>query len=211
MRQVRRRLAAALALTLLAGTGGGATTAAEPPGPDTLRLTAEQQRRLAEGRQVFLDVPGAQGAELPAVLFRVNADPATVWQAIGAFGSYPQWIGNVRRADVYLREGAAVNVSFEIKHWLIGELRYSIRHHYPWPDAPWGTFALDESRPSDLESASGFWRTYLVEDDPESTDVLYAAQLVPAGGAARLFRRSFARAGLRSATEWLRREAESPD
>ena len=62
---------------------------------------------------------------------------------------------------------------------------------------------------SDLESASGLWRTFPVPGDPEATDVLYAAQIVPKKGAARLFRKRIGKAGLKSATVWLTREAES--
>lgn len=192
---------------------GGIRSAAtmEPPGPDTLSLTAEQQRLVARGKRVFLDVSDTQGARLPAVVFRVDADAATVWRTIGAFESYPEWVDGVRRADVYSREGANVHVAFEVHHWLIGTLRYSIEHSYHWPDESWGTFELDDERLSDLESASGFWRTYDVADNANATDVLYAAQLVPAGGTARFFRGRLAKAGLKSATEWVRREAVSSD
>ena len=205
----QRRRAAALAAALLVTSGVSLSAAAEGPGPDTLASTPKEQRRLEGGKHVFLDVAGVRGEPLPAILFRVRAAPDAIWRTIGAFESYPLWIESVQRADVYLRDESTIGVAFEVHHWLIGELRYSVKHDYRWPDVSWGTFTLDDSRPSDLESASGFWRTYPVDGDPTTTDVLYAADLHPSRGVAKVFRRRFVKAGLRSATEWLKRESES--
>ena len=174
-----------------------------------LALAPGEWKQLARGRRVFLETVGPSLENLPAVAFRVKASPSIVWDVIKEFVSYPMWIKGVSRTHTYREAGPDIFVEFQIKHWLIGTINYSVKHTYPWPEVSWGTFVLDQDRVSDLESASGLWRTFPVSGDPEATDVLYAAQIVPKKGAARLFRKRIGKAGLKSATKWLTREAES--
>lgn len=174
----------------------------------TLDLSDRQKQRIGQGRSVFFEVP-VLDRRFSAVAFRVHAPEDVVWAAIGDFDAYPQWIDGVERAEVYRQSNGRTYVEFDVAHWLIGRLNYSARHDYPWPSSSWGTFELDEARESDFESASGFWRTFAVAEDSNATDVVYAAYLVPSGGVARWFRGRFVRGGLKSATEWLPREAEA--
>ena len=175
--------------------------------PDSLDLSERQQARIAAGRSVFFDID-VLDQRYRAVAFRVAAPADSVWGAINDFGHYARWIDGVERADVYRRLGGRTYVEFAVNHWLIGTLHYSAQHDYAWPTHRWGTFALDEERESDFESASGFWGTFAVAGDGEATDVVYAARLTPSRGLARWFRGRFVRGGLKSATQWLPRAVE---
>ncbi len=170
--------------------------------PKTLPLSERQQERIAGGRSVFFDIQVAN-RRYRAVAFRVNASADVVWRAINDFDAYANLIDGVERAEVYRQQGGRTFVEFDVAHWLIGRLNYSAQHAYAWPRHSWGTFALDEERASDFDAASGFWGTFTVAGYVETTDVVYAARLVPSGGLARWFRGRFVRGGLKSATQWL--------
>lgn len=176
--------------------------------PETLDLGSRQRERITRGRSVFFEISVLERS-YRAVAFRVAAPEDVVWSVISDFGAYANWIEDVQRARVYRQADGETYVEFDVEHWLLGRLNYSARHRYPWPEDSWGTFGLDEERVSDFQSASGFWRTFAVADDRNATDVVYAASLVPRGGVARWFRGRVVRGGLKSATEWLPREAEA--
>ncbi len=174
-----------------------------PKSPPPTHFTAEEQQALAAGEAVHKQTQGETGGRGLAV-FRVNAPPETVWIVIQDFASYPLWIDEVEKCEIYRRNGSQIFVRFVLK--AVGmEIEYFIHHDYH-PEAGWGTWTLDYTRESDLSDSVGFWR--VTEVAPGVSQVEYSVDLKISGWVPGFVRNIIVDNGLEDATEWVKEQAE---
>ncbi|MBI5493707.1 MAG: SRPBCC family protein [Deltaproteobacteria bacterium] len=170
------------------------------------KLAPADLSTLDAGRPIRRQTEGDAGGRGLAI-FRVAAAPETVWSVIGDFPSYPKWIDNVSRTDVYKRDGENIYVAFRLSG-----LGFSIDYfiHHVYHDAQqWGTWTLDYSRESDLDDSVGFWRVTPVEGKPGWSTVEYSVDVQLRGWLPGFIRGIIVDKGLRQATEWVKVQAEA--
>ncbi len=174
-----------------------------PPG---ITLEAHEQEILKSGQPIFKTITRGPTRHGIAV-FRVNANSQTIWSVIRDFESYPRWIDALADTQVYKREADLIYVKFTASHWLAGNTTWYAIHNYP-PNKSWGTWHLDSSRNSDLESSVGFWRVLPVHNQPGQSDVIYSVDLRLKGFFAALFEQSLIEDSLETATLWVKAQSQ---
>jgi ribosome-associated toxin RatA of RatAB toxin-antitoxin module len=176
-----------------------------PRPPPPLKLSDKERARLDEGKPVMRQTEGEAGGRGMAI-FRVNANPDVVWATINDFASYPKWIDEVKKCDVYKRDGGKIDVAFQIKSFPV-TIDYYIHHDYDMANR-WGTWTLDYTRNSDLDDSVGFWRVNPVEGKPDESIVEYSVDIAIKGWVPGFIREMLVDKGLKQATSWVKVQSE---
>lgn len=174
-----------------------------PPAP--LKLSDAERQRLDEGKAVMRMTEGQTGGRGMAI-FKVNASPDVTWGTIRDFGSYPRWIDEVKKCEIYRQEGGRVDVAFQLKAFPV-TLDYYIHHELDLAGR-WGTWTLDYARDSDLDDSVGFWRVSPVEGQPDQSIVEYSIDIKIKGWVPGFIRELLVDKGLKQATAWVKVQSE---
>lgn len=214
-RTARLLFAALLATSSVAGAALAADVAkphghhgvlkpyARPPPP--LVLTEKEKARIESGKSAMRQLEGEGGGRGMAI-FRVDATPDVVWAVINDFGSYPKWIDEVKKCEIYKKEGGKIDVAFKISSFPV-TIEYFIAHDYDMANR-WGTWTLDYNRESDLDDSVGFWRVTPVEGDPNRSMVEYSVDIKIKGWVPDFVRELLVDKGLKQATNWVKVQSE---
>ena len=171
------------------------------------QLSANDLQALGAGLAVRRQTEGDGGGRGLAI-FRVNATPEMTWSVIADFPSYPTWIEDVSRAEVYPCDGENnICVAFKLSR-LVFSLDYYIRHVFHDAEQ-WGTWTLDYSRESDIDDSVGFWRVTPVAEKPGTSQVEYSVDLQLRHWIPGIVRSLIVDKGLKQATEWVRVQSEA--
>lgn len=176
-----------------------------PRPPPALKLTAEEQALLDQGKSVMRQTEGEAGGRGLAI-FRVEASPDVTWAIINDFASYPKWIDEVKKCDVYKRDGGKIDVNFQISSFPVS-IEYYIHHEYDLAGR-WGTWTLDYNRQSDLDDSVGFWRVNAVPGNPNQSVVEYSVDIKIKGWVPAFVRELLVDKGLKQATRWVKVQSE---
>lgn len=215
MPTTRRTALAVLALSLFAG----ATLAADatkphehrgllkpyPKSPPPLVLSDSEQQKLMAGTPVMRQTEGEAGGRGLAV-FLVNAPADVVWSTIEDFGAYPRFIPEVKKCDVYKKDGRRIDVFFALKSYGVG-VDYYIRHDFDRENKV-GTWTLDYDRQSDLDDSVGFWRVTPIPGEPARSRVEYSVDIKLKGWVPGFVRGILVDNGLKQATTWVKVQSE---
>jgi hypothetical protein len=139
-------------------------------------------------------------------IFKVNANPDIVWATIQDFPSYPKWIDEVKKCEIYKKDGGKIDVDFVIKSFPV-TVEYYIHHDYDLQNR-WGTWTLDYSRNSDLDDSVGFWRVNSVDGNPNQSIVEYSVDIALKGWLPGFVRDILVDKGLKQATNWVKVQSE---
>ncbi len=214
------RLACSLLLALLASAGAApvahAADGAKAHGhhgvlkpyarpPPALVLTGKEKATLDKGKSVMRQLEGEAGGRGMAI-FRVDAAPDTVWAIINDFPSYPKWIGEVKKCEIYKKDGGKIDVAFKIASFPV-TIEYFIAHDYDMANR-WGTWTLDYNKSSDLDDSVGFWRVTPYEGDPARSLVEYSVDIKIKGWVPDFIRGLLVDNGLKQATTWVKVQSE---
>ena len=143
--------------------------------PPEISLSVSDLSDLADGATLIRSVRGDADNHAVAVL-RVDASPAVIWSVLLDFDQYPRWVDGLVSTEIYEQDGDDYYVSFHYRQWLVGDLKYHIRHTYPGQVRGWGTWTLDYRRRSDLDDIVGFWRVRPVSGEPNQAIVMYSTR-----------------------------------
>ena len=176
---------------------------ARPPPP--LVLTEKEKARIESGKSVMRQMEGEAGGRGMAI-FRVDATPDVVWAIINDFGSYPKWIDEVKKCEIYKKDGGKIDVAFKISSFPVS-IEYFIAHDYDMANR-WGTWTLDYNRESDLDDSVGFWRVTPVEGDATRSMVEYSVDVKIKGWVPDFIREMLVDKGLKQATHWVKVQSE---
>ena len=176
-----------------------------PRPPPPLKLTEAEKALLATGKPAMRQAEADAGGRGMAI-FSVQASPDITWATINDFASYPKWIGEVKKCDVYQRQGGKIDVAFRIESFPV-TLDYFIHHDYDMANR-WGTWTLDYARESDLDDSVGFWRVNAVEGKPDESTVEYSIDIAIKGWVPGFIRKMLVVDGLKTATSWVKVQSE---
>lgn len=176
-----------------------------PRPPPPLKLTAAEQALIDAGKPVMRQAEADAGGRGTAI-FAVKASPDVTWATINEFASYPKFIKEVKKCEVYKRNGGKIDVEFKIESFPV-EITYFIHHDYDMANR-WGTWTLDYSRESDLDDSVGFWRVNSVEGKPNEAVVEYSVDIAIKGWVPGFIRQMLVDDGLKTATSWVKVQSE---
>lgn len=176
-----------------------------PRPPKPLVLTDAEKTVLQTGKPVMRQTEGEGGGRGLAVFF-VNAPPDLTWWTIQDFKSYPKWIPEVKRCDIYKKAGGKIDVHFEISSFPV-TVDYFIHHDFDLANR-WGTWTLDYDRQSDLDDSVGFWRVSPVEGEADKAMVEYSVDIALKGWVPGFIRSILVDNGLKQATTWVKVQSE---
>lgn len=181
-----------------------------PTPPPLPELSAEDRAQLEGGepvlKQVRVDLTGGVGGRGVAVQ-DIHAEPGVVWDRITSFEKFPEWIDNVRVCENYEVDGDKVRTRFVVGASLLtGE--YYIEHTLR-PDEGWLTWTLDYRRNSDLDDSVGYYRLEPHPDKPGWTRLYYSVDFQVKQWVPQFVQDMVAKRGLKTATEWVKRESET--
>ncbi len=176
-----------------------------PRPPKPLVLTPAEKAVLLTGKPVMRLTEGEGGGRGLAV-FLVNAPPDPTWATIQEFKSYPKWIPEVKKCEVYHKDGGKIDVDFEISSFPV-TIEYYIHHEYDLANR-WGTWTLDYDRQSDLDDSVGFWRVSPVDGEPDKSQVEYSVDIALKGWVPAFVRSILVDNGLKQATAWVKVQSE---
>jgi len=169
-------------------------------------LTAAESDRLASGAAVLKGRKAADGSKEGIAAQKIDAPAELVWATLLDFAAWPHMIDDVRDASVYEQEGDEIKVKVVVG---VGFIRISSHVHHTLDRlAGQLTWALDASKPSDLQANTGYW---LVREDPacpQSCVVYYSAAVRLKSWAPAWLDKFIAEQGLPRAVAWLKRAAE---
>lgn len=180
--------------------------------PPQVILSEDEKTILDSGEPLFKKLELEKGQRGIAV-FRVNADVDTVWSVIRDFKSYPEWIADISKTEIYGQQEGLLYVRFTAEGWLSGDTSWYVVHDYPKQPAEesrdWGTWILDYDYRSDIDDSVGFWRVIPVVGQTGRSDVIYSADLRLKGFFSSLFEATLIDNSLRDATQWVKIQAEA--
>lgn len=166
-----RRLSAAALLLCLAWSAASPAEAALPPAPAPITLHGDEGATLARG-EVVVRYGGTSG-ETVAVA-DVKASPAAVMTAVLDLPARKKDIGGLKSLDIYRKEPTILGARWEAG---IGPYVLSFHILYEFDLAKgWCVYALDGSRPNDLQSTSGSYQAYPIDG---GTRLVYRAKADP--------------------------------
>jgi hypothetical protein len=174
--------------------------------PPELELDAAQERALAAGQSIFTSLEGKAGGRGLAVQ-DIAASPQEVWSRIRDFSDYPRMVDHIQECEPYYENGSDTRVRFVLKI-LSFRYEYYIKHDFR-PEAGYASWTLDYSRNSDLDDSVGYWAVIPHPTKPGHSRLFYSIDMRMRGWFPGPLRRLLARQGLRTATSWVKREAES--
>jgi ribosome-associated toxin RatA of RatAB toxin-antitoxin module len=176
-----------------------------PRAPKPLVLSPADRATLAAGKPVMRQTEGDAGGRGLAI-FQVNAPADVVWATIRDYPSYPRFIPEVKKCDIYKNDGNNVDVNFVIKSYGVS-IEYYI-HHEIDVAGRWLTWTLDYGRSSDLDDSVGFWRVTPVEGSPERAQVEYSVDIAISSWVPGFVRGLLVDDGLKQATSWVKVQSE---
>lgn len=172
--------------------------------PAKVTLSADDEAKLAAGQMVQKQGQSGNGGHAVAFM-NINATPDKVWSKITNFASYPSWVENVTKCQVYKKEGSNIFVEFGLSVMGIN-VGYFIRHDYQ-PTQGYMTWALDYSRQSDLDDSVGYWRVTPLS--PTQTRLEYSVDIRFKGWIPGFVQDMISTKGLTTATSWVKKQSES--
>jgi hypothetical protein len=176
-----------------------------PRPPPALKLSDAERATLDSGKAVMRQTEGEGGGRGMAI-FKVNANPDIAWATIQDFPSYPKWIDEVKKCEIYKKDGGKIDVDFVIKSFPV-TIEYYIHHDYDLANR-WGTWTLDYNRNSDLDDSVGFWRVNAVDGNPNQSIVEYSVDIAIKGWVPGFVRDILVDKGLKQATSWVKVQSE---
>ena len=174
--------------------------------PPKIELDAEDQATLNTNQRIFKEFQ-INDKKQKAVIFRVNASRAHIWQIITNYESYPQWARGVKHTHIYQQDSQNYYVEFTIGHWLLGKFKYNVWHYHP--NDSWMKWQLDKNKESDFSVSTGFWQIVKVENTSATYDVYYSVDLEFKKPKSKSIREKAINAGLKRTSIWVKREAEN--
>jgi hypothetical protein len=165
-----------------------------------------QLESLSRGEAILVTIEGEDGGRGMAIQ-DIQAPPQAVWDRIAAFRNYPQMVPYVTECEPYLENGSDVRVRFVLKLFAF-RYEYYIRHDFR-PERGYVTWTLDYSKESDLDDSVGYWAVEEHPEYPGHSRLFYSIDMRTRGWMPGFVRNMVARQGLKSATEWVKREAEA--
>jgi ribosome-associated toxin RatA of RatAB toxin-antitoxin module len=176
-----------------------------PRPPKPLVLSDADKAVLQSGKPVMRQTEGEAGGRGLAV-FVVDAPPDTVWATIRDYPSYPRFIPEVKKCEIYKKDGNDVDVAFVIKSYGVS-IEYFIHHRIDMAGR-WLTWTLDYGRESDLDDSVGFWRVSPVEGAADKAQVEYSVDIAIKGWVPGFVRSILVDNGLKQATSWVKVQSE---
>jgi ribosome-associated toxin RatA of RatAB toxin-antitoxin module len=174
-----------------------------PPKPPA--LTDADRATLAAGKPVMRQTEGEAGGRGLAI-FQVNAPADVVWATIRDYPSYPNFIPEVKKCEIYKKDGGNVDVRFLLKSYGVN-IEYFI-HHDIDVAGRWLTWTLDYNRESDLDDSVGFWRVTPVDGAADRAQVEYSVDIAISGWVPGFVRSLLVDNGLKQATSWVKVQSE---
>ena len=176
-----------------------------PRPPPPLKLSDAEMKLLAQSKPAMRQAEGNAGGRGMAI-FAVKASPDITWATINDLKSYPKWIKEVKKLEVYKKDGGKIDAAFTISSFPV-TLEYFIHHDYDMANR-WGTWTLDYSRESDLDDSVGFWRVNPVDGKPNESVVEYSVDIAIKGWVPDFIRKTLVEDGLKTATSWVKVQSE---
>ncbi len=175
--------------------------------PPQIVLTEAEHAKLEKFESVYPPITDEGNTGGGQAVFRVKADPQTIWDVIGDFPNYPKYNKDLQQSDYYKpKQGNFLYVKFSASKLFV-TVNWHVKHNYPMIKKGWGTWELDKSQKNDLSECIGFWR---VEQVPGTnySDISYSVNLASEGFFLNLFRSMLIKEGVQKATQWVKKEAE---
>lgn len=176
--------------------------------PPRITLSGSEKNKLENFEAVYPPVTDKGNSGGGQAVFRVKAKPETVWAVIADFPNYATYNKDLSSADYYKpKQRDFYFVKFVAKKFFV-TVTWHVKHNYPMLKKGWGTWSLDKSQKNDLSECVGFWRVDAVPGTDYS-DVSYSINLASDGFFLNLFKDMLISEGVKKATEWVIKEAES--
>jgi ribosome-associated toxin RatA of RatAB toxin-antitoxin module len=147
-----------------------------------------------------------QGDNRGMAVFLVDAPPDITWKTINNFASYPRYISEVKKCEVYKKGDGFVDVDFELKSYMV-TVQYYVHHTVNHAKRTM-TWTLDYARASDINDSVGFWRVNEVAGQPSQSLVEYSIDVSLSSWTPGFVKTMMVDEGLTTATTWLKRESE---
>jgi uncharacterized membrane protein len=173
--------------------------------PAPTPLSEAEEIQLAAGEAVRKQVRSATGGRGIAIM-DVHASVDRIWAVIQDFGSYPNWIDNLKSTSVYGNQAGHILVEFQLSVMGMGVTYYI--DHSVYKDKGYMTWQLDYTRESDIDDSTGYWLTYPVPGKPGFTRVEYTVDLRLKGWVPGIVENMLAKKGLVLATSWVKQQSE---
>jgi len=112
-----------------------------------------------EGGEILLDsqkvsTPDGTTRGRALAVGYIRASKDKLMDTLLDYTSYPQYMPRMKKAEIYERTSAQVNVKFTIK--LVITVVYHLKHYFNRP-AGTMTWELDRSKPNDIRDTTGSW------------------------------------------------------
>jgi uncharacterized membrane protein len=173
--------------------------------PAPTPLSEAEEIQLAAGEAVRKQVRSATGGRGIAIM-DVHASVDRIWAVIQDFGSYPNWIDNLKSTSVYGNQAGHILVEFQLSVMGMGVTYYI--DHSVYKDKGYMTWQLDYTRESDIDDSTGYWLTYPAPGKPGFTRVEYTVDLRLKGWVPGIVENMLAKKGLVLATSWVKQQSE---
>jgi hypothetical protein len=169
-------------------------------------LDQEQLQQLVDGELVQMTIEDEKTGGKGIGVIDIAAPTDTVWSRIMGFEHYREWVGPVKKCEVYHQTGDTINTHVKISSFLY-KYEYFLTNVF-WPEQDMLTWTLDYSRNSDFDDCVGAW---YVEAHPDregwsrawfSTD-LKLKQPLP-GFLMKFIRKK----GIKDAISWVKEQSE---
>jgi hypothetical protein len=169
-------------------------------------LDKEQLQQLVDGELVQMTIEDEKSGGKGIGVIDIAAPTDTVWSRIMGFEHYREWVGPVKKCEVYHQAGDTINTHVKISSFLY-KYEYFLTNVF-WPEQDMLTWTLDYSRNSDFDDCVGAWT---VETHPDregwsrawfSTD-LKLKQPLP-GFLMKFIRKK----GIKDAISWVKEQSE---
>ncbi|MDA0712811.1 MAG: SRPBCC family protein [bacterium] len=175
--------------------------------PPRIALSPSEKAKLERFESVYPPVTDEGNSGGGQAVFRVKANPQTVWAVIADFPNYTKYNADLSSADYYKpKQRDFYFVKFVAKKFFV-TVNWHVKHNYPMLKKGWGTWELDKSQKNDLTECVGFWRVDPVPGTNYS-DVSYSINLASDGFFLNLFKDMLISEGVKKATQWVKKEAE---
>ena len=173
--------------------------------PDSIQLTAEEQRQFDAG-EVVLRQETTTGQGEGVAVQRIDAPIETVWEVILDYDEYPARISTVDTCEVYRERGDDVYVDMQssVMGIRFGQYTRNSVHR----DEGYMSWTLDYSRLSDVEDMIGYWRLEQISSNPAVTRLEYGTELM-VGQVPGFLVGFLTRDALRSGTAWVKEYSEA--
>ena len=175
--------------------------------PPEIHISAIDHEKLQKNKSIYKQLETSNGKQL-AIVFKVNATPQKIWSTIKSYAKYPDWIKNIKEAEIYKQENENIYVRFVLKHWVLGKYQYYMKHNYSGLAQNWATWSLDEEYASDFKSSIGFWRVYPIDKQKKYSYVVYSADILFRNKKSKFIRSRAIKSSLKQASTWVREQSE---